>query len=798
MLLIFILLLLSLGYAWLHPPLKNWLVVSCLAFAGLLVSGAGPLFFTALLLIVFGLTTWVLFYAPETRKYYISSRLFAVFKKAVPSISTTEHEAISAGDIWWDAQLFSGFPDWKVLFEAEATGLSETEAAFVDGPLQELCQMSNDWTITHELNDLPESVWQFIREQNFFGLNASKKYGGLGFSASAQSRILQTLSSRSSSVAVTVMVPNSLGPSELLQQYGTDEQKQYYLPRLISGEDIPCFALTGPWAGSDADGMPDFGIACFEEFNGETVPGFRITWDKRYITLGPVATLLGLAFKAYDPERLLGDNVEPGITCALIPVDTPGVEIGERHLPLNMSFQNGPNSGDRVFIPMDWVIGGQEGVGQGWKMLMESLAAGRGISLPAAASGAAKLALRTTSAYTTVREQFGIEIGRFEGVQEVLARMTGLTYLLDSGAQLMTAALGAGLKPAIMSAIVKQQSTELSRTVINDAMDLHGGKGICMGPSNYLARLYQQIPVGITVEGANILTRSLIVFGQGALRCHPYLLEEMKTVVMEDENEALDRFDTVLTAHIAHVMENKMRSFGFGLTRGWLAKGVGKGPVLRYSRIIEHFSASFAYLADVTLLVLGGDLKRREMLSGRFADVLGNLYLASSAIKVFRDNGSSERERPVLEWACQYALFQAQDALDGILKNYPVRALGWALRLVVFPSGRYISMPADRLNKEVAERVQTSGPLRDRLTHEVFLSDDEGDIIYQLEQAFVLCEKTRDLRKRLKKSQRTAPGETYLHWLIRLKGDGVISENEFDLLQKTRECVTRVISVDSF
>jgi acyl-CoA dehydrogenase len=798
MLLIFILLLLSMGFAWLHPPLKNWLVISCLTFAGLLVTGTGPWFFTALLLILFVVITLVLFYAPQTRKHYISSRLFAFVKRALPPISTTEYEAISAGTTWWDSQLFSGSPDWTVLFGIEAPQLSETEAAFVDGPVQELCRMSNDWAITHELNDLPESCWQFIREQHFFGLNASTEFGGLGFSAFAQSQILQTLSSRSGSVAVTVMVPNSLGPAELLQHYGTDEQKQYYLPRLINGEDIPCFALTGPWAGSDADGMPDFGTACYQEINGETVLGFRITWDKRYITLGPVATLLGLAFKACDPDQILGDDVEPGITCALIPVDTPGVVIGERHLPLNMSFQNGPNSGDQVFIPMDWVIGGQEGVGQGWKMLMESLAAGRGISLPAAAAGAAKLAIRTTSAYTTIREQFGIEIGKFEGVQEVLARMTGLTYLLDSGAQVMAAALGAGLKPAIMSAIVKQQCTELSRTVVNDAMDLHGGKAICMGPSNYLARIYQQIPVGITVEGANILTRSLIIFGQGALRCHPYLLEEMESVAMDDEDEALDRFDAAVTSHIGHVVGNKMRSFGFGLTRGRLAKGIGKGAVLRYSRIIEHLSASFAYLADVTLIVLGGDLKRQEMISGRFADVLGNLYLASSAIKVFHDNGSSERERPILEWACQYALFQAQEALDGVLKNYPVPALGWALRLAVFPSGRYIKMPSDKLSKEVAELIQTSGPVRDRLTREVFLPDDEDEIIYQLEQAFVLCEKTRDLRKRLKKDQKTAPGEKYFDWLIRLKGDGVISEKEFDVLEQTRECVARVIRVDSF
>ena len=799
MILILILLLLSLGFVWLQLPLKNWLLASIVVLLLLMVTGIGPGFLALLVLLIFLAVLLLLYLLPEVRKQYLSARVFALMKRAMPPISRTEKEALEAGTVWWDAELFSGKPDWNVLFNVKAPEHTNEEQEFMDGPVEQLCALSDDWEITHHLNDLPENVWQYIKKERFFGLNASTEYGGFGFSGYAQSNIIQKLSTRSGTTAVTVMVPNSLGPAELLYHYGTDQQKSHYLPRLVEGDEVPCFGLTNPWAGSDADGMPDYGVVCEGKFEGKKVLGFKVNWEKRYITLGPVASLLGLAFRAFDPDHLIGDEEELGITCALVPTDTEGVSIGRRHLPLNASFQNGPNSGQDVFIPMDWVIGGQNKVGQGWKMLMESLAAGRGISLPAAGAGAAKLAARTSGAYAKIREQFGIEIGKFEGVQEALARIAGLTYLLDSGRILMTSALGLGHKPAVLSAIVKQHCTDLSRIVVNDAMDIHGGKAICMGQKNYLARLYQQLPIGITVEGANILTRSLIIFGQGSLRCHPYLLKEIDALAVEDEADALEQFDQSFSKHIEHIISNKLRCFSLGLSRGLLAKGVGKGLIKKHSKTIEHLSASFAYLSDVTLSILGGDLKRKEMLSGRFADVLSNLYLASSALKRFRDNGETEKEYLLADWACGYALYQAQQALDGILRNYPNRFMGIALRITLFPTGRYLKPPTDRLSTKVAELLQTPGGVRDRLTEHVYIPKDEDQIVYQLEQAFELMNESSELRKQLKKSgDKPNFDESYSQWLARLVEQGSISESESELLNKTRTMVRKVIDVDSF
>jgi len=740
-----------------------------------------------------------LYFSEDLRHRLLTRPLFQMVKRIMPPISQTERQAIDAGTVWWDAQLFSGKPDWDVLFKADKPELTEEEQDYIDGPVEELCALSDDWKITHELNDLPDSIWRFIKDNKFFGLNISKDYGGLGFSAYAQSCIVQKLSTRSGTVAVTVMVPNSLGPAELLYHYGTDEQKQHYLPRLARGKEVPCFGLTNPWAGSDAGGMPDCGIVCKGRHNGKEVVGFRVNWEKRYITLGPVATLLGLAFKAYDPEHLLGEAEDLGITCALIPTDTAGVSIGTRHLPLNASFQNGPNWGNDVFVPMDWIIGGQERVGQGWRMLMESLAAGRGISLPAAAVGTAKVAARASGAYAAIREQFGIEIGKFEGIREVLARIGGLTYLIESGRILMTTALALGEKPAIMSAIVKQQCTDLSRTVINDAMDLHGGKGICMGPGNYLAAAYQQIPIGITVEGANILTRSMIIFGQGAMRCHPYLLKEIHAVTAEDESAGFTLFDEVLKEHIVHIVGNMARAFVYGLSRGRLAKGSGQGAVQKYSRFIEHLSASFAYLSDITLFILGGDLKRKEMLSGRFTDVLGHLYLASSALKHFRDGGELEEEKPLVEWACRYSLYQAQQGLDGVLGNYPLPWVGALMRVAIFPTGRYLTPPDDKLSQSVSTCLQTAGTVRDRLTEHVFISAEPDEISSQLETAFDLMQRTKPIRRRLRNQGfEPALDQSYGQWISRLVDERSLTEAEGELLNHTRKVVKQVIRVDDF
>ena len=798
---ILIVLLLVLGFVWLKMPLKNWLIASSIVLLVAAIFGLNILF-SLLVLVIFSGIILLLYFSSDLRKKFVCTPLFAIVKRMMPPISPTERDAIDAGTVWWDAELFSGKPDWAVLFSAKTPSLTEQEQEFMDGPVETLCAMTDDWQITHELNDLPHNVWDFIKNNHFFGLNVTKEYGGLEFSAYAQSRIVQKLATRSGTVAITVMVPNSLGPAELLLHHGSTEQKEYYLPRLASGEETPCFGLTNPWAGSDAAGMPDCGVVCKGRYKGKSVLGFRVNWEKRYITLGPVATLLGLAFKAYDPDHLLGDEEELGITCALVPVGTKGLSIGRRHFPLNTALQNGPNWGKNVFIPMQWIIGGQQNVGQGWRMLMEALAAGRGISLPAMATGAAKVATRTSGAYARIREQFGTEIGNFEGIEEVLARIGGLTYLLDSGRILMTTALSLGQKPAVMSAIVKQQCTDLSRTVVNDAMDLHGGKAICLGPANYLAQIYQQIPMGITVEGANILTRSLIIFGQGSMRCHPYLRKEIDAVSNNDEVDGLDQFDDAMRSHIEHIMSNKMRAFGYGLSRGWLATGSGRGLIKKHSRTIEHLSAAFAYLVDITIFSLGGDLKRKEMLSARFADVMSNLYLASASLKRFKDNGESQSEQPLADWACQYALYQAQQALDGILRNYPKPIIGKLLRVVVFPSGRYVHPPTDKLSQSVADALQTPGSTRDRLTEDVAISTDPNDTMAHLESAFKLMVESKDLRRRLKESvqakQHPMTTQSYAEWLNQLLQQKVINENELSLLTRAHKQVKKVIDVDHF
>ena len=803
MLLVLVALLLLVGvFARFRMQMQTWLIAAIAVFTlGLFVGGLGT-FLSLLLLLMLVPLLVLLFYAPALRKKYLTAPLFYMVKKSMPPVSTTEREAIDAGTVWWDAELFSGKPDWNKLFSVKKPALSEAEQAFMDGPVEQLCALVDDWQVTGELGDLPAPVWNFIKRKKFFGLNAAKEYGGLGFSAYAQSCIVQKLSTRSATVAVTVMVPNSLGPAELLYHYGTDAQKKHYLPRLAAGKETPCFGLTNPWAGSDASGMPDTGVVCKATHKGKKTLGFRLNWEKRYITLGPVATLIGLAFKARDPDGLLGKEADLGITCALIPATTKGVSIGARHLPLNAAFHNGPVCGKDVFIPLEWVIGGEKCIGQGWRMLMESLATGRGISLPAAAAGGAKVAARSSGAYARIREQFGVEIGKFEGIEEVLARIGGLTWLLDAGRTLMTSALALGEKPAVMSAIVKQQCTELSRMVINDAMDIHGGKGICMGPGNYLARTYQQIPIGITVEGANILTRSLIIFGQGAMRCHPYLLDEINAVAVADaegREAALAKFDEAMRRHIPHIIANKMRATAYALSRGWLARGTGGGLIKKHSRTIEHLSAAFAFLADVTLFILGGDLKRREMLSGRFADVLSNLYLASAALKRFKDCGERLDEAPLADWACRYALFEAQQALDGILRNYPWPMLGKLMRVNIFGGGRYLQKPSDALSRKVSTLLQTAGPVRERLTEHIYIATDEKEITAQLESAFALMIESKPLRRRLKKEnhEQTA-GQPYAAWLADLRGLEAVNADEADLLARTREVVAKVISVDAF
>ena len=799
MILIPTLILLVLGFLWLQLPLKNWLVASIIVLFVILVSDTTHALLPLILIIILGSFTALLYFLPDLRKRNLSRRLYDMFKEKLPPVSQPGQEEINAGTVWWDAQLFSGKPDWDVLFEAPAPELNSEEQAFINGPVEELCTMVNDWEITHKLNELPMPVWEFLKQNRFFGLNISPEYGGHGFSAHAQSCIVQKLSSRSMAVATMVMAPNSQGPAELLSHYGTPQQKKLYLPRLAVGEEATCLALTNTWTGSDEDDIADYGVVFEGRYKRKKVLGFRVNWTKRDITPGPVATLLGLAFKARDPDQLLGDDIELGITFALVPANTKGVSVGTQHQPLNMAFQNGPCWGKDVFIPMDWVIGGEARVGQGWRMLVECLAVGRGMSWPAAGAGAAKLAAITSGAYTWIRQQSGVEIGRSEGVREILARIGGLTWLIDAGRTLSASGLALGYKPAVDSAIVKQQSTDLLRVVINDAMDLHGDKAVCMGAGNYLARIYHQIPIGIAALGANSRMRSQIIFGQGLMHCHPYLVKEVAAVSMKDQVDGLDQFDLALVGHIEHMTGNKLRAFGYGLTRGRVSKGTGAGLIKKHSRAIEHLSASCAYLADVTFFILAGDLNRKEMLSGWFADVLGNLYLASAALKYFKDNRESTSEEPLLDWACRFALFRAQEALVAITRNYPNKILGAALRITIFPTGRYLHPPDDGLARGVARLLQEPGPIRDRLIRDVFISRAPDDVIAQMEAAFSLMVQTADLRKRLEKPEhRASPLEDYPQWLERLKSDGFISEEESDLLTRAREAVGRVIEVDDF
>lgn len=680
------------------------------------------------------ITLAILFNIRFIRRYLLSAQLFRIFKRMLPAMSSTEKEALDAGTVWWEGELFSGHPNWKQLHDYPVPRLSSEEQAFLDGPVEELCRMLDDWQITNQLHDLSPEVWAFLKQERFFGMIIPKSYGGLQFTALGHSAVVTKLASRSISAAVTVMVPNSLGPAELLLHYGTDEQRDFYLPRLASGEDIPCFALTGPSAGSDAGAMPDTGVVCKGTFDGKEVVGIRLNWAKRYITLGPVATVLGLAFKLYDPERLIGDKKERGITCALIPTDTPGVEIGRRHAPLDMAFMNGPNSGKDVFIPIDWIIGGPTRAGQGWGMLMESLAAGRSISLPSLSSGAGKLVSRMVGGYARVREQFKLPIGKFEGVEEVLARIAGHTYAIDATREMTCGAVDMGEKPSVASAIAKYNLTERMRQVVNDGMDVLGGRGISMGPNNFLARAYQSIPIAITVEGANILTRSLIVFGQGAIRCHPYVLKEMEAVANPDPARGLNQFDNALFSHIGFTISNMMRSLFLGLSNARFTSAPS-GPMKRYYQQISRMSACFAMVADLSLLVLGGDLKRKEKLSGRLADVFSQLYIATAALKRFEDSGRPEEDIPLVQWVCEDALFTVQESLHGLMRNFPSTPVSWLMRLVVFPRGRFWSAPRDHLGHKLAELLMAPGLARDRLTAGAFFGASNEDPFGAMEDA---------------------------------------------------------------
>ncbi len=735
------------------------------------------------------------------RRRLLSGPVLTVFRRVLPSMSSTEREALEAGTVGWDGELFSGRPNWKTLLAYPAPQLSDEEQAFLDGPVEELCRMLDDWRITQELYDLPEPVWEFLKRKGFFALIIPKRYGGLDYSALAHSAIVVKISSRSISAAVTAMVPNSLGPAKLLLQYGTEAQKDHYLPRLAAGVDVPCFALTSPEAGSDAAAMTDSGIVCRGEFKGErNVLGIRLNWNKRYITLGPVATVLGLAFKLYDPDGLLGDKPELGITLALIPTDTPGVTIGQRHFPLSQAFLNGPNSGRDVFIPLDWIIGGVERVGQGWRMLMECLADGRAISLPALSAGAGKLACRATGAYARVRTQFHQPIGRFEGVEEALARIAGLSYQMDAARLLTTTALDQGEKPSVISAIVKYHLTERMRRVVNAAMDIHGGSGICLGPRNILGRVYQAVPISITVEGANILTRSLIIFGQGAMRCHPYVLDEMQAAADGDVERGLRKFDRALFGHIGFTLSNALRSLLLGLTGARLAATPLRGAARRYLQQAGRMSAAFALAADFAMLVMGGSLKRRERLSARFADVLSNLYLLSATVKRFHEQDEPAEDNVLLHWACRDALHAMQEGLDDILRNFPNRFVAVLLRALIFPLGRHYRKPDDRLEHAVARLLLTPGAARDRLSAGIHLPTVDNEPLARLEDALHKVIAADPIEQKLRRARLqvdTLPPDAD-KMLERAVQAGIITAQEAEQIRSAAAARMDALQVDEF
>ncbi len=738
---------------------------------------------------------------PALRRLLVSSFILSIFRKILPQVSQTEQEALDAGTVGWEGELFSGNPHWKQLLALPKTGLSDEEQAFLDNEVEQLCTMIDDWDITHTRQDLPPNVWQFIKDKGFFGMIIPKEYGGLGFSAQAQSAVITKVASRSGTAAVTVMVPNSLGPAELLLHYGTQEQKDKYLRGLASGKEIPCFALTGPFAGSDAGAIPDYGIVCYGDFNGHrNVLGVCVTWEKRYITLAPVATLLGLAFKLYDPQNLLGAEVSRGITLALVPTDTPGVKVGRRHFPLNSAFLNGPTTGSNVFIPMDYIIGGTMRIGHGWRMLMDCLAAGRSISLPASATGGAKMAARTCGAYGRVRKQFKVPVGKFEGVEEALSRIGGHLYVMDAARTMTAQAVDMGGKPSVISAIVKYHCTERGRMVINDAMDVHGGKGICMGPDNYMGRAYQQIPIGITVEGANILTRSLIIFGQGAVRSHPYVLKEIHAAHDPNTKRAVREFDEALFGHISFSLSNAVRSLVYGLTGGRIIGVPTEQPTRRYYQALTRYSAAFAFAADVSMLVLGGGLNRKEKLSARLGDVLSQMYLCSAVLKRFEDDGRLEEDLPLLHWGMQDGLYRIQVAFDGVLQNFPNRLAAWMLRVMIFPLGQHRRPPSDHIGHQISSLLLKPGAVRDRLTAGMFIASDEKDAIGALEAALASTLVCEPLQAELEKARKDGKLKTYeeLQQIAEARELGLIDAEQALQLERDYALRRKVIMVDDF
>ena len=795
----FLVLILTGAFAAYHRlRLATWIALGATGLVACWLLGA-PVGATVVAAALLALVAALLLIGP-IRKALITTPLLKFFRKVLPPLSQTERIALETGSVGFEGELFTGDPDWNTLLNYPKPELTADEQAFLDGPVEELCRMVDEWQINHVHADLPPEMWEFIKKNRFFGMIIPKEYGGLGFSALAHHKVIQKLATASSVVSSTVGVPNSLGPGELLMHYGTQEQKEYYLPRLAVGEEVPCFALTGPFAGSDATSIPDYGIVCKGEWNGAQVLGVRLTFDKRYITLAPVSTLIGLAFRMYDPDGLIGDTRDIGITLALMPRDTPGVDAGRRHFPLNSPFQNGPVRGKDVFIPLSQLIGGVEQAGLGWNMLNECLAVGRSITLPSTASGGVKFAAVVAGAYARIRKQFGLSIGRFEGVEEALSRIGGRAYAASALSQATAAAVDRGDVPSVPSAIAKYHCTEMGRQSASDFMDIVGGKGIILGPRNLGGRAWQASPIAITVEGANIMTRSLLIFGQGAILCHPWVMKEMKAAQDPDHAAGLRDFDRNLFGHMGFAISNAVRSFWFGITGAKIGAAPGDDYTRRYFRKLDRYSANLALMADVSMLMLGGKLKFKESLSGRLGDVLSHLYMTSAMLKRYHDEGAPEAEQPLLAWAFHDSVHRIETSLSAALRNFPIRPVGWLMWALVFPLGRRAVPPGDRLSHRVAALLMSPNAARERLAKGVFLTpgpnNPGGRIDSYLAKAIAAEPVERKLMKALKNSDIQA-----LDFASQLEEgvrEGWITAEERAQLEELRELTLDAISVDDF
>ena len=733
------------------------------------------------------------------RRSRLSKPLLNVYKRMVPKMSKTEKEALEAGGVWWEGELFSGMPNWDVLMTMPQPELSPDEKKFLDGPCEKLCEMLNDWEISHHRGDLPEEIWKFFKSEKFFAMIIPKKYGGLEFSSYANAMVTAKIASRNAVASSTVGVPNSLGPAELLLHYGSEEQKNHYLPRLANGDEIPCFALTSTEAGSDASSIIDSGIICKGTWNGEEIIGIKLNWNKRYITLAPVATILGLAFKLYDPEKLIGEIEDYGITAALIPTNLDGVTIGRRHLPMNVPFQNGPTSGNDVFVPIDFIIGGKKMAGKGWKMLVECLSVGRAITLPSTATGGGQAASYATGAYAQLRKQFNLPISQFDGIKESLARIAGYTYIMNSTVSVTSGAIDHGEKPAVPSAILKYHCTELGRKIANDAMDVHGGKAIMMGPKNYMGRSYMATPIAITVEGANILTRSLIIFGQGAIRCHPFVLSELEAA-NEEGQDGLKKFDKALFGHIGYAISNITRSLILAITKSKYSKSPVNTITKRYYQHINRYSAAFAVASDFAMLSLGGELKKKELLSARLGDVLSSLYLASTVLKHYENQGCKSDDLPLVEWSVRTLMYEAQEQLHNFLINMPNKILARFLRLIIFPRGRSYSPPADGLTTKVARIITSVGESRERLSETAYTSKGQNNPLGLLQEALELSEETILIEAKLQQAKKDGIiTSNYLgHQIEQAELHGILKNDEIKKMTDLYHRVSEILSVDDF